>query len=138
MQGNRTACAMGAMLKQIDPLPRSKRHTAVHDRNAELGLSKRRAYVGGHVVGPFRSVAIMRVMFRREAFKEVVQIRDDVGVGVLLYGQRRRCVLAKQGEKTGVDSALSNPIRDCRREIIEALASRGDLKPGGELFHVYP
>lgn len=128
---------MAAMLKQIDALPSAKRGAAVDHGNGKLRLRKRCADVSGHVIGPFHRMAVACVVLRGDTLKEIAKVGDDIGIGVFLNGEGCRCMLAEQGQQSSGDVALRDPTDDGRREIVEALAGRGYLKAGGELFHDY-
>lgn len=128
---------MAAMLKQIDALPGAKRGATVDYWNGKLRLRKRCADVRGHVVGPFHRVAVAGVVLRGDPLKKIAKVGDDIGIGIFLNGEGCRCMLAEQGQQSGGEVALRNPVDDGRCEIVKALAGRGDLKPGGELFHDY-
>src|SRR3954465_9115859 len=53
MKHHRAAVRSGAMLENIDPLPRSKRHPAVLHRDGKLRQRERGTDVRRHVIGPF-------------------------------------------------------------------------------------
>ena len=125
------------MLEQIDALPGAERRATVHHGDRKQRLGERGADMRGHVVGAFHRVPVARVAFGRDAFEEVAEVGDDVGVGVFLNRERGGSVLAEERQESGGDVALGDPVGDGRGEVVEALSGGGDFEAGGELFHVY-
>ena len=128
---------MGSMFEQIDVLPCAKRQPAAHHRNGKMRLRKRGADVRRHVVRSFHGVAIAGITLRRDPLEEVAQVRDNVGIGVFLNGERGGCMLAKERQESCRKAALRDPVDDGRGEVVKTLALRCDFEAGGELFHVY-
>ena len=50
----------------------------------------------GHVVGTFVGVAVEPIVLGRDAAEEIIEIANDIGIGVLLDRQRRRSVLDEE------------------------------------------
>lgn len=92
-----------AMLEQVDSLPCAERQPAMVYRDAELRLRQRGANVRSHVVGPFGGMPVEARIIGYQPLEEIGQIDNYVRIGVFLDHQRRRGVLAKNGQEPGLD-----------------------------------
>ena len=98
------------------------------DGDRKLGQSERGADVRGHVVGALDGVAVEAIVLGRDAAEELVQIVHDVGVGILLDGQRGGGVLDEDGQQTR-GRLLPASHRSTRiGDFVQAFAARLDLK----------
>jgi len=122
-----------AVFKNINALPRSKRHAAVLDRNGELREGERGADVRRHVVRPLHGVPVEAIVLRNEPAEEDVQIVDDVRIGILLDGERGRGVLDEDGQQTALRVLPIQPLRDFLGNLVETLPAGGDGNPVQEL-----
>src|SRR5437867_5929897 len=89
------------MFEYVNALPSSKRQPPIDEWNRNLGLRKRSANMRGHVVCSLRIVPIERLIIRRQARQERVEIRQHIRVGVLLDQQRGRGMANEEGEQPG-------------------------------------
>jgi len=110
------------MLVEIDPLPRAQGRPPFDDRERERGRGQRRAYVGRHIVGPFRGMTKDGVAVRNEPAQEPLQIRLDLRVGVLLDQQRGGCVTHVQREQSFPDLTTADPRHDLVRDVVKTPA----------------
>ena len=98
MQGEASREASGPVLEYVDALPRSQCRSTAAYRDRQLGCRERRTDMGRHVVGPLGGVPVQAAVLGDDAAEEVVEIVEDVGVGVLLDRERRRRVTDEDGE----------------------------------------
>jgi len=89
-----------AVLPDIDALPGSQNRSSPGNWNRELCLGERRADVRGHIVRPFRGMAVEPLIFRNQPPEELLQVMDDVWIGVFLDHQGCRGVLDKYGQQS--------------------------------------
>src|SRR5438105_3017661 len=66
MQDELAAVPGGAVLEDVDRLPRAERERAVDDRDRELGRGEGGADVRRHVVGTFGGMAVEAVVLRND------------------------------------------------------------------------
>lgn len=126
---------LNAMLEQIDVLPGAERQAAAGNGYRELRAGQDAADMGRHVVGALVGVAIKRGVFADQAGEKGLQIPQHVGVGVLLDGQRRAGVLAKQGEQAVREPLAFHPSPDLGGDGVQALAAGFDGNRMLRLFH---
>jgi len=111
------------MLEQVQALPRTEGEAAAVDRDAQMRLRQRRTDMRGHVVGPFRGVAVIVGVLRHQSFEEIGHVGGDIGVRVLLYDQRSGSMPAEDGQQPGLKFLRSEPPLHVRREIVKAFAA---------------
>ena len=92
-------------------------------------------YMGGHVVGAFDGVAVEAIVLGHQANEVLVQVVDDVGVSVLLNGERGRSVLNEDRQQPGGELLIVHPTGDLAADVVEPLAVRADLKTVRGLLH---
>src|SRR5271166_4159648 len=116
---------MDAVFKQINALPSTQHHPSVLHRNSEVRLGQGGTNVRSHVVGTLRGVPVkMPVSFGNQASHEVVQIGDDIRIGVFLNYQRSRGMAAEYGKQSGGWLLRLQPSLDLPSELIQAFAAR--------------
>ena len=76
----------------------------------------------GHVVGTFVGVAVEPIVLGRDAAEEIIEIANDIGIGVLLDRQRRRSVLDEERQKTRGNVLLAQPECDFTCKVVQTLA----------------
>jgi uncharacterized protein (DUF952 family) len=119
VHGHRAHMRRPAMFPDIDTLPRSKRQSAVLDRQAHVHGGQRRAHVGGHIVHPFDGVGENRVAIRHQPLEEPLEIATHVRIGILLHEERCRRVLQVQCADAGLDPREVDLILHLRRDVVE-------------------
>ena len=124
-----------AMLKQINTLPSPQRQLPFMNRDRQLRLRQSRSDVRRHIVRPLRGMPVQPRVLRDQAREEIGQIGHYIGIGVLLNHQRRRSVLAKHGQQSGVCFVAAQPAFNLSSEIVQPFAVRRDVKLMSELLH---
>jgi hypothetical protein len=81
------------MREHVDALPRAESRPPADDWNGELRIAERGADVRGHIVRPFHGVPVELVVLRRQPAEVIVEVGNDVGVGVFLDRQGRGGVM---------------------------------------------
>ena len=123
MQRDLSLMGRTPVLEQINTLPSSQSEAALQDRNRKLYAGQDRTDVGGHVIRAFVRVPIFAFL-RRHTVEKCLEIGANVPRGVFLYDQSGRSMLAKQGQKPGLDRMRLEPIQDFAGDFDEAAASR--------------
>jgi hypothetical protein len=124
-----------AMLEQVNALPGAERRLAVHDRNRQLNLRQRRAQMRRHVVGAFVIVLITSLLFRRQLLEECFQIGAHFPGRILLNEQRRRGVLAENGEQPSGDILRAHPATNLARDLHQTATSGANVENVSGLAH---
>ena len=126
VQKHIAAMRRGAVLEEINALPRAERHAPILHRNGKLRGRQRRADVRGHVVGAFDGVPVKPIVLGHHAAEERVEIGLDIGVGIFLNQQRGRCVLHEDRQQAGLDVEAAQPMRYLPRDFVKPFAARRD------------
>jgi hypothetical protein len=131
----RRRCGVVAMLPEVDGLPGAEGGAAVEDGEGESRRGEGCADVGGHVVRAFGGVAVEAVAVRDEAIQEVLQVGEDLRVGVLLDDQRCGRVAHVQREEALGDALLAHPGEHRRADVVGAGAAGRDAEFMNGLLH---
>lgn len=114
----------GAMLVEINALPRAEHQSSALNRNAQRRGRECGAHVRGHVVRAFARVPKQRIAVRHEALKKSFEIALHFGIGVLLNEQRSRGVLHKKREQASGDFRFLHEVTRRVGKLVEADAAR--------------
>ena len=137
VQHHGAAVGDAAVLEKVDTLPGPQGQAPLVEGDGKLRLGEGGADVGGHVVGTLDGVAVPGGVFGHEAGKEVVQVADHVGIGVLLHDEGGGSVLHPDGEQPGAERVLAHPGNHPGGDFVQTAAPRGDLEIASELLHLF-
>ena len=96
---------MVAMFVEIDALPGAQVETAVADGDGYCVAKKHGFDVGGHVVGSFVSVAVVRGVFGNRFVEVALHVLADSRVRVFVEGQGGGCVADEDVGQADVEVA---------------------------------
>lgn len=130
VQDDLAAVGAGAVFEEVDALPGSEGEFAADEGDRKLDLGERCFEVGRHVVRTFGVVPVGAGL-GREAIEEGLEVCAHGGIGVLLNEEGCGGVAAEDGEETGVQALLPNPLGDGGGALVEALAAGGDFEDMG-------
>ena len=135
MQREKDAATMrtGAMLPDIDTLPRTECGTAVAHRHGELITGKEVADMSRHVVGTFGRVPEQWIAIRRQPLREAFEIAPHVGVGIFGQAERGAGVLQEQVTQALPQRRAGGQCRDLIGNLVEPPTVGGDFD-----FVLYP
>lgn len=122
----------GAVLEDIQTLPRAERQASGYERNCETGLRQRGTDMRGHVVRSFRHVTEANCVFGNEMLEEISHVERHVGICVLLNHKRTGRVLDEDCKEAICDACFGSPIGGGLRKRVEALASSRNGEGGIE------
>jgi hypothetical protein len=91
--------------------------------------------VGGHIVRAFGGVAVEAIVFGSDAAEELIEVVNDVGVGILLNGERGGGVLNEDGQQAGRGALFREPFPDRISDFVQAFAAGVHLKAMHEIQH---
>lgn len=100
----RTPAAGIPMFAQINSLPGAELQPALLDRDAEAAAEEGRLNVRRHVVGPFQSVLVGKVL-GGDGGEDPFEVVPDIAVGVFVDREGSRCVLQKDVQQSDPDGA---------------------------------
>ena len=83
---------MGAVLEQVYSLPDAQAQFIFLHWYGQVGLGERRPHMRWHVVWALCPVLKKGVAIGNQSVKKSFQIFQNVGVGIFLNQQRRRCM----------------------------------------------
>lgn len=123
MQQNHAAVRRVTVLEQVDGLPRAEQRGVFFNRNRERGLGERGPNMGGHIIGTFRRVAIIRLT-RSKTIESIEKIPEHIRIGILLNQERCRCVRDEKREQTRCDAGFRNELSYIASHVGEAWTAR--------------
>lgn len=91
------------MLAQKYPLPRTEIESSVCYRYNYTAAEQRAFDVGGHVVGSFECMAVVRCVFGYHLIEMRFHIRPYIGISVFVYGQTRAGMFYEYMRDAGCD-----------------------------------
>ena len=91
--------------------------------------------MGRHVVGALDGVTVQAAVLRRDAAEEIVQVPQNVRVGVFLNRQGGRGVLHEHGQQACRETLPGQPLLDVAGEFVQAFARGLDGDPVAGLLH---
>ena len=117
----------GAMLPEVECLPRTEREARVHYREGFAGPGEGGARVGGHVVRPLVIVLPVAAL-RHEIRHESGQVFQNAGIGVLLDDEARGGVLHEHRANPAANAAALDEGSDFACNVGETAAARADFE----------
>src|SRR5688500_11684593 len=91
--------------------------------------------MSGHVIRPLGSVPIEFVIFGRDAAEKIVQIGDDIGIGVLRTRERSRSVTNEYRQQPSGNTAGFDPALYLVSELVKTFSARRYLQRVRMLLH---
>jgi hypothetical protein len=110
-----------AMLPQVNALPSAQQQPSPPNWNRFGGLGEGSTQVGGHIVGAFGAVVIVRT-FGGEFSEVGGKIRQHVRVGIFLNDQAGGGVAQKEGTEAGLHLGCSDDGLNLSGNVMEAFA----------------
>jgi len=121
---------MAAVLPKVEPLPGAEQHTAIGKRHSFARAGESHLDVTGHVVRAFERVLKMRIAFRNQPFEPSFEIGTRRRIGVFHDHETATRVLAKDRDRTTLESTARKFSRNLFGDLVQAFAARADRECG--------
>lgn len=108
-----------AELTEVDTLPGAERQSTVHYRNGDRRADKGRFDMGRHVVRAFEGMNDKWLIFRNDLVHEFFKILADIGIGILIDANARRCMSDKNIEQSVVRDIIQS-LNDLTGDQVDA------------------
>lgn len=112
-----------AMLKDINPLPGTKRKVAVIHWDGQAGIGQHGADMGGGVVGTFKVMGVPGIPFRDETFHKSLEVGAGSWVPVFADHQRSAGMLQEEKAHAFAGSPFAQLSADKMSNIEQSLAA---------------
>ena len=115
------------MLPEEDALPGTQGHAAVHYRDLLIRLREHHLDMARHIVGAFVCMGKVGIVGRNEAVEVAFEVDARSRVGIFHEDQARTGVLAKNGEHTGSDAAVTKQLFELIRYLERSRSTCSNL-----------
>ena len=117
-----------AVFEKVNALPCSQLQPGSGDRDRFTGASECHPDVAGHIIRAFAGVLEPWRILRHEPLEELMQVMARALVRIFHNDETGTGVPHKNGDKTFVNSAVAETLRDFIGDLRGAFALGGDLQ----------